>query len=141
MKRLIAGLVVLICLAPATAHAEPGWRLNECRYQYHDGKAGWAVYETKATIRCAAAKFDVSLTTANYVADRESSFHAWAYNRYGCGGAGCLGVFQHHADYWSGRVANIPDWLGPLDPSAFNARTNILAALKMAQASWSPWGL
>jgi hypothetical protein len=141
LTALVLAGALMASMTPAQAK-EPGWRKAECRYQYVDGRAGWSTVEVRYTIRCSAEKFGVSVTTAMYVANRESGFHQYAWNHSGCGGAGCLGIFQHHAAYWPGRVHLIPDKFKPYGSSAFNARTNILVTMAMVrQGGWSPWGL
>lgn len=132
----IAGALLAATLAPA--HAEPGWRLAECRYQFHDGRPGWAAYETKATIRCASERFGVSTSTALYVAWRESHYGQYATNPY----SSACGVMQHIPSYFPGRLANVPDSLKPWGSSCYNARSNVLAGLWLARnVGWGPWGL
>ena len=138
MKRLLTLALILGAATLATpANAEPGWRLTECRFQGHDGRAGWVRYEVKATIRCAAPKFGVSTSTAIYVAGRESGFRQYARNP----SSGACGVFQHIPRYFPGRLTNVPTTYKSWGSSCFDARSNILAALKLAQAGWGPWSV
>ena len=57
-------------------------------------------------------------------------------------GGDYLGVYQHAARYWPARVRALAPtaWAKPLGPSAFNARSNVVVALRMAHAGgWGAW--
>lgn len=68
------------------------------------------------------------------VAEREGSLDPYAYNPTGCGGAGCLGAFQHHAGYWPGRRdAMLPfhGWFRSWPVPWWNARAQVIVSVKM----------
>lgn len=138
---LTIALSAALLIGPTMTTAQAStWRDAECRYQYVDGHRNWTVTEVKATIVCAAAKFHVSVLTAFYVADRESRFRQYARNAY----SGAAGIYQHLPVYWPARYAAFAGGhrkLLPAGSSAYNARSNVLVALWMAQTSWAPWGM
>jgi hypothetical protein len=114
------------------------WRSQECRFGGLT-KGGWAQREVVLTIECAVRKWPVSggVPFAVQVAACESGLRADASNdgRY-------LGVYQHAASYWPSRRAhfNPGAWDKALDVSAFNARSNVVVAIRMAHSGgWGPW--
>lgn len=121
----------------STAGAAESWRWDECRFQYADDRAGWNVQEVRRTIRCAAPKFGVSTSTALYVADRESNFNPHATNAY----SGACGVYQHIPRYFGSRLASVPARYREWGTSCYDARSNVLAAMRLAQGGWGPWGI
>jgi hypothetical protein len=127
--------------AQANAKITPRERLSHCRYGSLDGNwKVWGTREVKRTIECAAQKFPTSLSTALYVADRESGFYARAVNP----SSGTCGIFQHMPQYWPGRVAAFRHAHPAIkiSPSCFNARSNVLVAIWMAHTGgWGPWGM
>ena len=130
--------------ADAAHDGQAKWRLENCRYQSVD-PGYWTEREVHMLIHCAVEKWGVSHSTADYVANRESGLRYNAYNRSGCGGYGCFGVFQHHGLYWAGRVSAYnkahPGGLHIKDTKAFNARANVLVTLWMVDhGGWGPWG-
>lgn len=52
-------------------------------------------------------------------------------------------MFQHRVAYWSARVLRFlrPAWFGGVRvPSPFNARANVIVAVRMAHSGgWGPW--
>jgi hypothetical protein len=75
-------LIVVVALSAATpASARPHVDVKHCRFGAMDGNwHRWSTREAKRTIRCAVNRFPTSLSTAMYVADRESHFYAKAVN-------------------------------------------------------------
>lgn len=140
MKWFLAASLMLALLVPPAHAADTRntWRANECRYQYVDGKAGWNVDEVQTTIRCVANRFDVSVVTALYIADRESNYRQFATNS----SSGACGIFQHIPTYFPGRLHDVPMKYKVWGPSCYNARSNILAALWMAHRyGWGAWSM
>lgn len=133
--RKVVGLVVLaLILLPTPARANE--RQDKCRYQSVE-KGRWTRDEVVWTIRCAAQKFGVDVSTALYVADRESNMEWWAQNP-----SGACGIYQHMPAYFESRLQAVPDHFRRWKDSCFNARSNILAALWMAHRDgWGAWGL
>jgi len=69
------------------------------------------------------------------IAQRESGLAWYAVNP----SSGAAGVYQHLPQYWKARVLSYPALR--LGPSVFNARSNILVAIRMAHSGgWGPWG-
>jgi hypothetical protein len=141
MRKLLAvatAAVLTLVAVPANAGSE--WRLEECRF---GGlvKGGWTQREVVLTIDCAVEKWPVpnapNGNTPTQVAACESGLQADASN-----GGRYLGIFQHSAHYWPGRVdAFAPrTWDKPLGASALNARSNIVVSIRMvAGDGWGPW--
>lgn len=107
-----------------------------CRF---DGlqHAKWTVLEVKKTIHCVVSKWPVpgGYLKAAAIAYRESKFAWWAYNP-----SGACGIYQHLMSYWPGRENTYDKNLG-LGESCYNARSNIIVAVRMVHASgWGPWG-
>jgi hypothetical protein len=110
----------------ARQHARPK---RVCRIDWRDGRQ-----EVMALIRCAARHFDVSVSTALYVADRESNFQPRAFNSGSC----AQGLFQHLCRYWPDRASDY----GYRGWSAFNGRANVMVTMKMVRRyGWGPWSL
>lgn len=119
-------------------HHGPGWA---CRYQAQQ-RGTWTRAEVEATIRCAVRRWPTSLSTALYVAERESHFSHRAYNA----SSGACGVFQHLERYWRGRVTSFLRATGPRfdihHPGCMNARANVLVSIWMAsRGGWDPWSM
>lgn len=140
MKRLAIALITTgLMLMPTTAHAERTWRWNFCRFQAVDN-APWTQREVHLTIHCALAHWPTSHSTADYVASRESGMRATALNT----SSGACGVYQSLDELWPGRIAAfnraLPRWNAA--PSCFNARSNVLWAIRQAHmGGWGPWSL
>ena len=127
----------------STAAADPGataeWRTQECRYQGVDPEP-WAQREVVLTIACAVGKWPVygGIAKALAVARCESGLNAGASN-----GGAYLGIYQHAARYWPSRQNTYDPnaWDKELAESAFNARANVVVAIRMAHGSagWQPW--
>lgn len=101
-----------------------------CPIKWHKGP--WFV---KQMVRCAARHYHVPGGAAHalYIANRESRFQPHAYNA----SSGAEGIYQHLARYWPGRSTTF----GFHGWSAFNARANIIVAMRMVKAGgWGPWG-
>lgn len=147
MTAAIAALLTAGAIAghQATAETRPGdsradakWRSSECRYGGLD-KGGWTYREVRLTIECAVARWSVygGLSKALSVAECESGLNAQASN-----GGAYLGVYQHSARYWPARqnALNPPAWDKAIAESAFNARANVVVAIRMAHGSgWGAW--
>lgn len=92
----------------ATAR-DRGKGLTSIKYRTFHSERPLSYYDSESRVReligCLAPHFGVDHTKAEAVCDCESGFDRLAYNASGCGGAGCLGLFQHHAAYWDSRAA------------------------------------
>jgi hypothetical protein len=90
---------------------------------------------------CATERWSVPGGTsyALGIAWRESHYDPFAWNDSGCGG-----VMQHMLRYWPARVRAYlePSWFRSWpNVSIFNARANIIVAVRMAHDSgWDAWG-
>lgn len=126
--------------SPASGRSQANeWRSRECRFARLDGHGGWVQREVIATIGCAVARWPVAggVGFAIEVAACESGLRANASN-----GGRYLGVYQHAASAWPWRVNHYTPkaWGKSLHPSAFNARSNVIVAIRMAHGGgWSPW--
>jgi hypothetical protein len=60
--------------------------------------------EIERLIYAAAKKYGIDPERFLAIAKCESGLRPVAYNRRGCEGFGCLGLFQHHARYWALRA-------------------------------------
>lgn len=136
MRRLAIAAIITGTLVPVTAVAHKAPLREVCRYQFEDDRKGWSVNEVERTIACAARRWPVSLSTARYVADRESNFYYKANNPY----SSASGVYQIVSGTWQsfrGMFPKIDKWTSD---HPYNARANVLLALKYAASrSWSPW--
>jgi hypothetical protein len=143
--RFLVALVVGVSVGLATfvaLDANAGWMKQECRYQRLEaGK--WTTTEARRTIGCFAAKFGVGVETAKDIAYRESRYFARAYNDDGCGGAGCLGLYQHHGTYWPGRLRLADDALRRWDVKKrkwWNPRVmSVTTFVYVRRYGWSAW--
>lgn len=133
----LALTAVLLTVPAASTVAAPGQDLQSrvprkiCRIDWRDG-----TWHVKKLIRCAVHRWDVpgGARKALYIANRESNFRPRAYNAY----SGASGIYQHLRRYWPGRATTF----GFHGWSAFNARANIMVAIRMVHrlGSWQPWG-
>ena len=120
-------------VAHAASYEQPLDRA--CRFQLSDGKAGWTVEEVRKTVHCSVRRWPVSLDTALYIADRESGFHQYAHNP-----SGCSGIYQWAPSTWSSVLTNFPPLYSVLGHGVYNARSNVMYAVKYAHnRNWSPW--
>lgn len=144
MRRIICGLLVtgLLLVPSSLAHAEgkgpcSGWFSNIT----HTMPMPKVVDHTKRTIACAVERFGqgrVSLSTALFIADRQSHFDPEAYNP-----SGCAGVYQQMESAWAGRRASYweRDWYWKL-PRVFNMRANVIVSIRMmATTGLGDWSM
>lgn len=114
------------------------WRYDECRFQSLQ-EGTWTSLEEQLTSECALAKWSVSGGYVRFyaVADCESGWNRFASNsgRY-------LGLFQHSATYWGGRVRAYepPAWDKGLSSRWQNSRTQVVVTARMVHGGgWGPW--
>lgn len=136
MILLLVGAVLLIPTTPSVAQS----RSRYCRYDSVD-HAKWTIHEVKLTIACAVRHWSVSggVSYADYIAARESGYGWFVKNP----SSGACGVYQHMPSLWPGRIQlaqhALPRW--HLGDSCFNARSNVVVAIRMAHSGgWGPWG-
>lgn len=142
MRRLLSlalGLTLLMS-APQVAEAHHGWRWQECRFARFEGGGGFTINEVQTTISCAVSRWDVpgGVTAAKCIAAHESGYNEENLNV----SSGAAGVYQFLRSTWASVVHNqvgiFRRW--NLRQSVFNARANIIAAIRIAHmGSWSPW--
>jgi hypothetical protein len=144
MKRIVAALTALTLAGiagglPASAEdRHQDLRERTCRFQWMD-PGTWTDREERRTAACVEAKWPVpgGLPKMLQVGSCESGWYRLANN-----GGNYLGLFQHAASYWSGRV-------GSLMPRAWrlgqwsrwqNSRAQIVVTARMVHSGgWGPW--
>jgi len=125
----------------ATASGTQTQQIRErtCRYQWVD-PGTWTAREERRTLACVVDRFgpvDGGIPKVEQVGACESG-----WNRLASNGGSYLGLFQHAASDWPGRVAwAMPDgWrVGPWS-SWRNSRAQIVVTVRMVHASgWGAW--
>lgn len=144
MKLLLTTICVASMSFAVTTHAQASehrsWRYEECRYRFSDGHAGFTHREVEREIGCATAHWRVAGGTraARCVADHESGDRRLALNP----SSGTEGIYQFMPSTFRSTHRRhrglVRRW--HLRGGAFNARTNVVLAVRMASAgSWAPW--
>src|SRR5262245_11738598 len=113
------------------------WRNGECRFQSLD-KAAWTPREEYLTAVCATDKAGVSLPVFLAIGQCESGWNRFANN-----GGSYLGLFQHAAGAYVGRIHayNPPAWDRGLSERWTNSRGQIVMSARMMSAvGTGPWG-
>jgi hypothetical protein len=91
----------------------------------------------RSLIACEATLWNVpgGASRALAVARCESRFERAAFNPTGCGGSGCVGLFQQSLRYWRRRAAEY----GYPGRPATDARANVVVSMRMAEerGTWS----
>lgn len=150
MKRYLAVLLVSVMIfsftaLPATsqpARYVGSHQFPSCRFRYADGHKAFSKDEVRATIHCAVTRWPVpyGLDQALCVARRESGFNWYANNPY----SSASGIYQFVDGTWSGQMTGRARFVRDqeVEKSVWNARSNVLIAIKYAHTSgsWSPWG-
>jgi len=141
MRRTVAATLVLtaiLTLSPAGGASAKTTGGDGTSYDYVSKKVcpiNWreGTWYVKQMVRCAAARYGVSIDKALHVARRESLFRPRAYNASSC----AKGIYQHLCRYWPRRAYDY----GFRHWSAYNARANIIVSMKMVKRyGWRPWG-
>lgn len=144
MKRFAVGLAVCIAIGAATmqtATAKPR-ACTDYRVTPSMG-AEWRRNRVVGLIRCVFTKVGIpsQIPEALYIADRESSYYPWAWNR----SSDCRGLFQHVGWAWHGRALSylpLRQFPRRATTPAFNARANAwVAAVMVRRGGWGPWSL
>jgi hypothetical protein len=143
MRRSLVALVVgaVLVMATGTAAAKQNVRIDremdrECRFQWVD-KAAWSSREERLTSICAIGRWDVSGGYPKFyaVGACESGWGRFASN-----GGRYLGLFQHAASSWFGRVNHFEPRGWDLAPSWTNSRSQIVVTARMVHVGgWGPW--
>jgi len=113
------------------------WRQAQCRYRHLEDGWGWSYREVALTIGCAVKHWPVfgGLDKAMSVASCESGLNELAWNP-----GGYAGVYQHAIAYWPARLANLAPVWWKLRSSIFNARSNVVIAIRYAaRYGWGAW--
>jgi hypothetical protein len=144
MKKTLAvvlmGALLLIPMSAAVARTNPAKRHMQCRYESWNGKRGFTDEEVRKTIACAVDHFPTSLSTAFYVANRESGYECKAQNPYSSAG----GVFQvvdgTWASWWDAHDHRFRGW--GLHNNKKLCRSNVMLSIRSAHMwGWGPWGM
>lgn len=141
MRWLVAVTVAASMVAGAptftTAHAahhNGNRKTVECRTS--DGN-GWSDRDVRQGIKCAVGHFSVKggKSKALSVAKCESHFDEHNYF------AGHYGVYQFLRSTFNSAISHMHTLVRRFDlkKRIYNARTNILVAIKLAHHSWRPW--
>ena len=145
MRYILAALALAVLtsfLLPVQEAQARRERSKFCTYQTLENKK-WATVEVKKTESCFAKKFGINPTKFRDIARRESGHNPYAYNRSGCGGWGCLGLFQHHQLYWYDRLRIFNDKLRHFNIHTRNwwqPRVNsLVSAVYMKRYGMSAW--
>lgn len=141
MRKVIGLAIIVSFLLTGTAHAGLKWHgKNWTQCRVNKGGPAFSDKDVKRTIRCAVDHFAPTGGTpqALQIAQRESGLNEYAVSYTGC----CKGIYQQHASYWSGRVADynrkVKHWKR-VDTNIFNARSNIMVSVRMAsRLGWCP---
>jgi hypothetical protein len=99
--------------------------------------SGGARSTVRSLIACEATLWNVpgGASRALAVARCESRFERAAFNPTGCGGSGCVGLFQQSLRYWRRRAAEY----GYPGRPATDPRANVVVSMRMAEerGTWS----
>ena len=99
--------------------------------------SGGARSTVRSLIACEATLWNVpgGAPRALAVARCESRFERAAFNPTGCGGSGCVGLFQQSLRYWRRRAAEY----GYPGRPATDPRANVVVSMRMAEerGTWS----
>ena len=137
LRYLLLTMTILALAIPAEANQQE-IRERQCRYQWLD-KGTWTDREEHRTARCIVEKFGVigGYPVLNSVIDCESGWYRFASN-----GGRYLGLAQHAASLWAGRVESfMPDaWkVGPWWRWT-NPRSQVVTTVRMVNGSgWGAW--
>ncbi len=111
-------------------------REHECRFQWVD-PGTWTPREERLTTDCVLARWPVPGGSATFrsIIACESGWNRFAYNP-----APYLGLGQHSARYWPGRVRTYTPARWTLRPRWTNSRTQIVVTARMMRAQGlGPW--
>ena len=138
-KPMLAVLLVAAVLIPQPANAwsnRDDWRSERCRYARSDGEGGFTIREVARTIECAAGRWNVPVERALSIARCESGLRANAL-----GGGTYIGIYQFHPDTfrsaYAHRIRFARRW--DLKGTAWNARSNVVIAIRIMQRTYAPW--
>lgn len=142
---LVVGVTLFMATLSAPASASG---FGPCSQDRFDVKPRMGIekvqHKVMALIRCVEERWPAGGSSrAIQIADCESSLWPWANN-----GGNYLGLYQHSASAWVGRVHNYlrPRWfndqqwdrLRTVPSGAFLARANVIISLRIAHsAGWS----
>lgn len=113
-------------------------RERQGRFQWVD-PGTWTAREEQLTVEWALKRWPVAGGTSFFTAVGQCES---GWNRFASNGGRYLGLFQHAASSWSGRVvAYVPRWLRVgLFTRWTNSRTQIIVTARMVNLyGWSAW--
>jgi hypothetical protein len=137
---LVVGAVLLTTTVASASNVGLEWREKQCRYRNYSGGPAFNRDEIILTIRCGVQHWPVygGATKAIDVAECESGLGQFATSA-----GGHQGVYQFAPSTFSGVMGRWSQlwnrWHVRRD--AYNARSNILGAIRKASADgWGAWG-
>jgi hypothetical protein len=136
MRRLTRIFVAATLVVPVVALAAPAHASGPCDLAPAPGEA--VAHRMTRIIRCAAHRWPVDggAERAICIADHESGLDPKAKSDHGA----YLGIYQHSAIEWPERYATWTRSVWGLDDRALVGRTNIIVAIRMANADgWGAW--
>src|SRR5262245_20339951 len=139
MLWILCGMMLaFVFLIRIDAQSGEWWRNKECRFQSLQ-KPLWTAREERLTAQCAVEKWTVpgGFGTFEAVGSCESG-----WNRFASNGGNYLGLFQHAAASYIGRIHAFepPTWEKGLSERWTNSRGQIVMTARMVHAvGWGPW--
>jgi len=118
--------------------ADAEWRWDECRFQSVN-RPLWTANEERLTAECATDKWSIpgGLAELTSVGQCESGWNRFANN-----GGRYVGLFQHAASSYTGRVNTYGPvaWDHPISTAWRNSRSQIVMTVRMVRdVGWGPW--
>jgi hypothetical protein len=127
-----------LALAQSTIFGGQEWREETCRFQSLE-RPTWTQREEDLTAACVERELGpVEGGLSKLMAVGQCESH---WNRVASNGGQYLGLFQHSASYWPGRVASLlpKGWrIGPWQRWQ-NSRSQVIVTVKMARYGWAEW--
>lgn len=143
MIGVVTGITAFVWLFPVVGNAEdftPKKRHSHCRYESWNNRPGYTDNEVRLLIRCAVDHFPTSLSTALYVANRESGLECHAANP----SSSARGIYQTLDSTWRSWWGTHGGWFNHrrwrLHSHVLGCRPNVMVSIRQAhQGGWGPW--